>query len=253
MLLTTMLNTKTALTYAIITGMLFALFAASPLSAQSDAAVDIKLQVLSWEGDIEAMVEQVDEDPVLISAEQRRVSTIYEIKTSNSLTLYHPAKDGADLGKPMASVTLKPGMKEVLLILFEKKKQYRAALLPFSRKKIPENTVTFFNLTPFSVFAKVGEETQEIKAKSRYQVPYQYVYAEHEALRTKLAVEQNGRMRLVQNGYVPIVNDGRVLFFIRENTAKSNQQSREPVTFSYAYDVMSSRSVQSSTDEDSTE
>lgn len=83
-------------------------------------------------------------------------------------------------------------------------------------------------------------------------MPYQYVYAEKEALRTKFAVEQNGRMRLVQNGFVPLVNNGRVLFFIRENTAKSNRQSRDPVTFTYAYDVMSSRSVQPLTDEAST-
>ena len=163
-----------------------------------------------------------------------------------------PGTMPANLQGIWAHKLLNPGMREVLLILSEKKKQYRAAVLPFAQKKFPKNTVTFFNLTTFPVFAQIGEETQEIKAKARYQVPYQYVYAEKEALRTKFAVEQNGRMRLVQNGFVPLVNNGRVLFFIRENTAKSNRQSRDPVTFTYAYDVMSSRSVQPLTDEAST-
>lgn len=252
MLLNTMLKRKTAQAQAILIGMLLALFATSPLAAQSDAVVNIKLQVLSWEGDVEVLVAQIDAEPVLISAEQKRISPTYEIQTSKALSLYHPANNGAGLGKPMASVTLKPGMREVLLILTGKKDKYRAALLPFARKKFPENTVTFFNLTTFPVFAQIGEETKEIQAKARYQVPYQYVYAEKEAIRTKFAVEQDGRMRLVQNGFVPLVHNGRVLFFIRENTAKSNRQTRDPVSFTYAYDVMSDRSAQPSTDSDST-
>lgn len=248
-----MLKIKTVLTYAIVTGMLLTQFATSSLAAQSDAVVNIKLQVLSWGEDIDAMVAQVGAEPVLIAAEQKRVSATYDIKTSNLLTLHHPAKKGTDLGQPMVSVALKPGMREVLLILFEQKNKYRAAVLPFAQKNFPDNTATFFNLTKSSVVAQIDGDTQEIKAKARYQVPYEYAYAKKESLRTKFAVEQNGRMRLVQNGYVPVVNNGRVLFFIRENTAKSNRQTRDPVTFTYAYDVMSSRSGQPRADEASTE
>jgi len=250
-----MLKIKTVLTHAIVTSMLLTHFATSPLAAQSDAVMNIKLQVLSWAediDDIDAMVAQVGAEPVLIAAEQKRVSAIYDIKTSNLLTLYHPANKGTDLGQPMVSVALKPGMREVLLILSEQENKYRAAVLPFAQKNFPDNTATIFNLTKSPVVAHIDGETQEIKAKARYQVPYEYAYAKKESLRTKFAVEQNGRMRLVQNGFVPVVNNGRVLFFIRENTAKSNRQTRDPVTFTYAYDVMSSRLVQPRTDRDST-
>lgn len=236
-----MLKIKTVLTHAIVTGMLLTQFATSPLAAQSDAVMNIKLQVLSWGEDVDAMVAQVGAEPVSIAAEQKRVSAIYDIKTSNLLTLYHPAKKGTDPGQPMVSVALKPGMREVLLILSEQENKYRAAVLPFAQKNFPDNTATIFNLTKSPVLAQIDGETQKIKAKARYQVPYEYAYAKKESLRTKFAVEQNGRMRLVQNGYVPVVNNGRVLFFIRENTAKSNRQTRDPVTFTYAYDVMSSR------------
>jgi hypothetical protein len=174
---------------------------------------------------------------------------VYEIRASKLLSLHYPAKNGIDLGKPMVNIVIKPGMREVLLILSKKKKQYRAALLPFARKQFPDNTVTFFNLTTFSVFAKIGEETQKIKAKARYQVPYQYAYEEHESLRTRFAVEQDGRMRIVQNGFVPLVHNGRVLFFIRENTVQSNRESRYPVSFSYAFDPRSSRSEQQQSDQ----
>ena len=69
-------------------------------------------------------------------------------------------------------------------------------------------------------------------------MPYKYAYAEKESLRTKFAVEHDGRMRLVQNSHVPLMNDGRVLFFISEPENDPNRKSRYPVTFTYAYDVM---------------
>ena len=166
--------------------------------------------------------------------------------------MYHPANKGAGLGKPMASVTLKPGMREALLLLIGKKYEYSAVLLPFAQKNFPKNTVTFFNLTKSPVVAQIDGETKEIQAKARYQVPYQYVYAEKEAFRTKFAVEQNGRMRLVQNSFVPLVHNGRVLFFIRDNPANLERQTPDPVIFTYAYDVMSDRSAPPSRDSDST-
>lgn len=218
--------------------MVLTLFATSPLAAQADKAMNINLQVLAWDHNIKAVVAQADADPVAIAANQKRVSGIYKVKTANPLTLYHPAGEGANLGEPMVSVALKPGMRDILLILSEKQGHCHAALLPFAQKDFPENTATFFNLTSFPVFSQIDGQRQTIKAKARHQVPYKYAYAEKESLRTKFAVEHDGRMRLVQNSHVPLMNDGRVLFFISETENDPNRKSRYPVTFTYAYDVM---------------
>lgn len=219
-------------------GMALALFVTSALSAQPDTVMNINLQVLAWDHNIKAVVAQADADPVAIAANRKRVSGIYKVKTANPLTLYHPAGEGANLGEPMVSVALKPGMRDILLILSEKQGRCHAALLPFAQKDFPENTATFFNLTSFPVFSQIDGQRQTIKAKARHQVPYKYAYAEKESLRTKFAVERDGRMRLVQNSTVPLMNDGRVLFFISETENDPNRKSRYPVTFTYAYDVM---------------
>jgi hypothetical protein len=218
--------------------MVLTLFATSPLAAQADKAIDINLQVLAWNGNVNAMVAQADEDPVSISANRKRVSLIYKIKTTSPLMLHHPSKDGSSLGAPMASVVLNPNMRDVLLLLSEKKGRYQAALLPFAQKDFPKNTVTIMNLTDFPVMAQIEGERQMIDAKARHQVAYQYGYADKESLRTKFAVEHNGRMRLVQNGFVPLINEGRVLFFISEKNVSSDRPKRSPVEFTYAYDIM---------------
>lgn len=228
------------------------LFATSPLAAQADKAMNINLQVLAWSNNVKAMVAQTDQDPIAISANRKRVSLIYNIKTTSPLMLYHPSENGS-LGAPMASVALNPNMRDVLLILSKKKGHYQAALLPFAQKDFPENTATFFNLTSFPVFAQIDGQRQTIKAKARQQVPYKYAYAEKESLRTKFAVEHNGRMRLVQNSNVPLINDGRVLFFISETETDPNRKSRYPVTFTYAYDVMPDPDQRPSTDDDEKE
>lgn len=213
-------------------------FVTCTLSAEPDKVMHINLQVLAWDQNINAVVAQVDADPIAIAAKQKRVSTIYQVKTANPLTLYPPGGKGANLGEPMVSVTLRPEVRDVLLILTEQEGRFRAALLPFAQKDFPENTATFFNLSSFPVYAQIDGQRQTIHAKGRHQVPYKYAYAEKESLRTKLAVEHAGRMRLVQNSHVPLINDGRVLFFIRETKPVPNRNLRYPVSFIYAYDMM---------------
>jgi len=238
MLLNMMLKIKTLLTHAIISGMVLTHFATSLLAAQSDEAMNINLQVLAWNSNVDAMVVQAAEDPVAIAANRRRVSSIYKIKTTSPLVLHHSAEDGSSLGAPMASAVLNPNMRDVLLLLSEKKGSYQAALLPFAQKDFPKNTVTIINLTDFPVMAQIEGQRQKIEAKGRHQVAYQYSYAENESLRTRFAVEHDGRMRLVQNGFVPLINEGRVLFFISEKDVSSDRPTRNPVEFTYAYDIM---------------
>ena len=60
-------------------------------------------------------------------------------------------------------------------------------------------------------------------------------------------------MRIVQNSNVPLINDGRVLFFISETETDPNRKSRYPVTFTYAYDVMPDPDQRPSTDDEEKE
>ena len=45
-------------------------------------------------------------------------------------------------------------------------------------------------------------------------------------------------MKLVQNGFIPLMNEGRILFFISDKAEKTGRAGESPVSFTYAYDVL---------------
>ena len=45
-------------------------------------------------------------------------------------------------------------------------------------------------------------------------------------------------MKLVQNGFIPLMNEGRILFFISDKTDRTGRAGESPVSFTYAYDTL---------------
>lgn len=234
----TMLQLNQFISLTVRLCLIFVLFATSALVAQSGKIININLQCLGWDGNVRAVVQEPDGELVSLVASQKIISTVIKVRSTNPLKLYHATKQGSKLGNPMAVVPLKPGVKDILLILRKRGEGYDAISLPFSKDDFPENTATFLNLTSSPVFAQIDGQRQIIQKGARHQVPYTYEYAKKESLRTKFAVEQNGRLRLVQNSHVPLMNQGRVLFFISKTASDSKRKARYPVSFTYAYDSM---------------
>tara|TARA_B110000093_G_scaffold44812_1_gene47874 strand:- start:82 stop:879 length:798 start_codon:yes stop_codon:yes gene_type:complete len=213
------------------------LFVGSSLShAQDPEPTILKLQVLAWNNNVRDLAAQSMPEPVMLSATRGRVSSIYTVTTTSPLKLFR--KDAAGVSTLVASVPFKEGLREALLLLSERDGKIGGALMPFATKDFPRNTATIFNITNFPVFAQIDGERLQIPAKSNHRVEYKYVYAEKEALTTKFAVQYEGRMKLVQNGFIPLMNEGRILFFISDKAEKTGRAGESPVSFTYAYDVL---------------
>jgi|GEM_PF-2690639 len=213
------------------------LCAGSSLSfAQDPEPTILKLQVLAWNKDVRDIAAQSLSEPVMLSATRGRVSSVYTVTTTSPLMLFR--KDAAGVGTLVASVPFKEGLREALLLLSERDGKIAGALMPFASKDFPKNTATIFNMTDFPVFAEIDGERLQIPAKSNHRVAYKYVYAEKEALTTKFAVQYEGRMKLVQNGFIPLMNEGRILFFISDKADRTGRAGESPVSFTFAYDVL---------------
>ncbi|MFT6235014.1 MAG: hypothetical protein ACJAU9_000083 [Lentimonas sp.] len=213
------------------------LFVGSSLSyAQDPEPTILKLQVLAWNADVRDIAAQSLSEPVMLSATRGRVSSIYTVTTTSPLMLFR--KDAAGVGTLVASVPFKEGLREAMLLLSERDGKIAGALMPFASKDFPKNTATVFNMTDFPVFAQIDGERLQIPAKSNHRVAYEYIYAEKEALTTKFAVQTEKRMKLVQNGFIPLINEGRILFFISDKVNKTGRGGESPVSFTFAYDVL---------------
>jgi len=220
-----------------IIGLLCLLCAGSSLShAQDPEPTILKLQVLAWNQNVRDLAAQSMPEPVMLSATRGRVSSIYTVTTTSPLMLFR--KDAAGVGTLVATVPFKEGLREALLLLSERDGKIAGVLMPFASKEFPRNTATIFNITDFPVFAQIDGEQLQIPAKSNHRVKYKYAYAEKEALTTKFAVQYKGRMKLVQNGFIPLMNEGRILFFISDKTDRTGRAGESPVSFTYAYDTL---------------
>ena len=208
----------------------------SLIQAQDPEPTILKLQVLAWNNNVRDIAAQSMPEAVLLSATRGRGSSIYTVTTTSPLMLFR--KDAAGVSTLVASVPFKEGLREALLLLSERDGKIGGALMPFAAKDFPKNTATIFNITDFPVFAQIDGEQLQIAAKSNHRVKYKYVYAEKEALTTKFAVQYEGRMKLVQNGFIPLMNEGRILFFISDKADKTGRAGESPVSFTYAYDVL---------------
>ena len=213
------------------------LCAGSSLSyAQEPEPTLLKLQVLAWNADVRDIAAQSLSEAVMLSATRGRVSSVYTVTTTSPLMLFR--KDAAGVSTLIASVPFKEGLREALLLLSERDGRVAGALMPFASKDFPKNTATVFNMTDFPVFAQIDGERLQIPAKSNHRVAYKYIYAEKEALTTKFAVQHEKRMKLVQNGFIPLMNEGRILFFISDKANKTGRAGESPVSFTFAYDVL---------------
>jgi hypothetical protein len=222
---------------ALSASLLCLLCAGSSLSyAQDPEPTILKLQVLAWNKDVRDIAAQSLSEPVIIKATRGRVSPVYTVTTTSPLMLFRT--DAAGVGTLVASVPFKEGLSEALLLLSERDGKIAGALMPFASKDFPKNTATIFNMTDFPVFAQIDGERLQIPAKNNHRVAYKYVYAEKEALTTKFAVQHEQRMKLVQNGFIPLMNEGRILFFISDKANRTGRAGESPVSFTFAYDVL---------------
>lgn len=210
----------------------------SLLTAHSEELRTVHLQLLSWDSAVKARIPQPDADPIDVLATRKKISYVYKVKVGNSLQLHQRTQDPKTLGGLMATVAIPANVSDLLLLVSPKGGSISAAALPFTRSNFPINSLTIFNLTDRPVTGLIEGQPQNIEPKGRHQLIYQYVYAQKESVRTKFAIEHDGRLRLVQNGFIPIQDKGRVLFFITRKALEEGASSRRSVKFTYAYDVM---------------
>jgi hypothetical protein len=199
------------------------------------------MQVLSLNKPILASVPQTDSEPIIIQASGKIVSPTYKINVINGqIELRHQAQNPETSGDLMAAVPIKPSLygTNLLLILSQTNAKLNTIVRPFSKEEYPMNTFTLINLTSKLVNAKFDRQFKALRPKDRYQMRYNYVYAQKESIKTKLAIEHNGRPQLLMNGFIPIQEDGRVLFLILPAGMTNEPSAHNLLSFKYACDLM---------------
>ena len=140
--------------------------------------------------------------------------------------------------------------REGLLLLARDNGELRGVIVPFSEAQIPYDTLTVFNFTRYPVAAEIDGSRRSIPARNFVNLPYLHVAIEKEALQTRFAVETEEGWSLVQNGFVPTVPNGRVLFFISDDLPASPSARRlRPVRFTYVYELQASEETRRARDQ----
>jgi len=202
------------------------------------------VKVLAWNKTIDDAFILTNEGPKPITARRGQISSAHNVLLSSGVQiLFEEASTDSSqpLFEPALRVAFPPNIgTEALLLLAESDGELRGNLVPFSEDEVAYNTLNIFNFTGYPVAAEIDADRHSIPPRNRLSIPYRYESMEKEALKTRFAVQTEEGWDLVQNGFVPIIPEGRILFFISEDMANPTSRRLRPVRFTYVFEVQAS-------------
>lgn len=228
---------------------LASLFVSLTVCAQSE----VEIQVLAWNKSIDSIEIQTVEGAEPVNARRGQITAPFTVFRETGVAIRETRAEGTSPDTPSA-IRLQLGIPaEVreagLLLLAEDSGELRGRIVPFSEEKMPYNSLTIFNFTQFPVASEIDGVRQVIAPRDQVSLPYKYVAIENEALKTRFAVQTEDGWDLVQNGFIPTVANGRILFFISEDMPSSSARRIRPVRFTYVFEVQDSKEAKKARDQ----
>lgn len=214
---------------------------ASPAVFGADGSNDgtVRLRVLAWNRTVEGLKLRTNEGWAPLRAPRGRISPTYAVprREDGALRLH---EKNSTLEEPAVAfeTSVPPGAKEVLLLLRNGKKGYEGKLMPFSESDFPYNSITVFNQTTFPMAVEIDGERHSLEKGSLIRVPYSEEDLEQEALRSRMAAKTESDWKIVQNGFITLQPDARILYFISDDFASEQAARESPVRFTYVTDRM---------------
>jgi len=223
------------------------------LLAQSGDIPTVDIKVLAWNKTIDAIDIQTIDGPQAVNARRGQISAAFTVPLESELLLLESRGENASPAEPPPSVRLQLPIpttvkEEGLLLIAESQGELLGVIVPFSEDSVPYDSLTIFNFTQFPVAAEIDAVRQPIPPRNRVSVPYEHIAVEKEALKTRFAVKTDDGWDLVQNGFIPTVPNGRVLFFISEDMPSAAARRLRPVRFTYVFEVQASEEAQRARD-----
>ncbi len=231
---------------------LFKLLILCTVLAQAGSA-QVSFKILPWDDPLPGLYYEVGEASQPLALSLQKISRSYPLPVGASLRIFDQTPSvplpGEEAPKPVIATELAPGSGESLVIVSKRGDTYKAAVLPFDPKTMPFNALTLLNLTRYDVRLRVDDKLHRMKPGQRLSLPFEYVYGEKESFKTEMAAEIEGETQLIFNGFIPLMKDARVLFFLSADLQSEKERKRLPVRFTHVYEAQLADEVRASIDQ----
>ena len=217
------------------------LLAAPAAHGQANEERVLDLRVLAWNRNIDELHVTTRRGPERIKAAHGTISPTYKGLVDDRLTLYtkheNPDEPEPDY-RPALTEEVPSGMREGLLVLHGGDGEYRGMLIPFSESEVPYNSINAYNLTPYRIAAEIDGERHAIPSRQRISIPFEFDPDNRggQFVRSRFAAEIGDDWRTVQNGFITLIPDARILYFITADFASERERRNRPVRFTYIRD-----------------
>lgn len=206
------------------TRLLILLFSAITVLAPSSRALEFRL--LSWSGSLEDLKYSNGSRVVEIMAGDSSLSPKYQFTGTGPLVLFREIKqDDKIVRQPVASLSPPEGFTHAILVLTaadDAGTHYVARWINDSPEVRKAQTITYENLSSYSVAIKLGEEELTLAPLERLTRP---TNSSRMRLTLKVAAQKGGGWELVSSSSQPIRPGLRTLVILRDGRLANGVRS----------------------------
>lgn len=203
-------------------------------------------KVLPWDGCLQGLAYRNGDTFIPLTLTFKKISRAYTLDDSAKLDIYDYEEAMEAIAdkrepEPVFSISLPTAKGQSLLVLSKSKKEYAGLAIPYSEQDIPFNALSCFNFTRYELAVEIDGQRHFIESSGRITLPFDFQYGKTEAFRSRMFARIEDRWKLIHNGFIPLKNDARILYFISSDFQTQKDRDMRPMSFTYVYEAQTVR------------